>query len=132
MATDDGIPGGLYGWWRITSTSQWVDDGLDILGPAVLSITGDGDRLRMHCLLAHVNVRPTKAGASFTWSGAWEYDPMTGTGSVKLGKDGKLRGRIKIKDGDESTFTAERTSVPTSPIPEPPDYRDKWDPRRRW
>jgi len=29
-----------------------VDDDLDILGPALLSITGEADRLRMHCLLA--------------------------------------------------------------------------------
>ena len=80
-----------------------------------------------------MNVRATKTGASFTWSGAWEYDPMSGTGSVRLGKDGKLHGRIKIKDGDESDFTAERTTAPTSPIPKPPDYRDKWGSRRgRW
>jgi hypothetical protein len=29
-----------------------VNDGLDILGPALLSLTGRADRLRMHCLLA--------------------------------------------------------------------------------
>ncbi len=129
MASDE-LPDDLRGWWRITETSQWVNDGLDILGPALISITGDGDRLRMHCLLAYVNVKPTKTGASFTWRGAWEYDQMSGTGSVKLGKDGRLRGRIKIKDGDESTFLAERATEPTEPIPAPPSYRDKW--RRRW
>lgn len=120
----------LHGWWRITATSQWVSDGLDDLGTALISITGHGDRLRMHCLLAYVNVKPTQKGASFTWQGAWEYDQMNGTGSVKLDKDGRLRGRIKIKDGDASTFTAERTSEPDEPIPDPPSYRDKW--RRRW
>src|SRR6266545_1219084 len=106
MATDE-LPAGLRGWWRITETSQWVNDSLDDLGPALISITGYGDRLRMHCLLAYVNVRPTKTGASFNWEGAWEYDQMRGTGSVKLGKDGKLHGRIQIKGGDESTFVAE-------------------------
>ena len=120
----------LRGWWRITETSQWVNDGLDDLGPAMLSITGRGDRLRMHCLLAYVNWRPTKAGASFTWEGAWEYDPLRGTGSVKLDKDGKLRGRIQIEKGDSSTFIAEPAPAPTEPIPDPPSYRDKW--RRRW
>lgn len=122
----------LYGWWRITETSQWVDDGLDILGPALLSIKGEADRLRMHCLLAYVNFRPTKSGASFTWEGAWEYDPMRGTGSVRLGKDGRLRGRIQIEDGDDSTFIAERTEAPSEPIANPPSYRDKWRSRRRW
>jgi hypothetical protein len=55
---------------------------------------------------------------------------MSGTGSVRLGKDGRLRGRIKIKDGDESTFVAERAEEPVDSIPDPPSYRDKW--RRRW
>ena len=121
----------LRGWWRITETSQWVKDGLDDLGPAMISLTGLADRLRMMCLLAHVKVTPTKSGASFTWKGAWEYDQMSGTGRVSLGADGLLHGYIKIKNGDDSTFIAERTSAPTRPIPDPPSYRDKWGPRRR-
>ena len=52
----------LHGWWRIVETSQWANDRLDDLGPALISITGHGDRLRMLCLLAYVNVKPTKAG----------------------------------------------------------------------
>lgn len=129
MAIDE-LPEDLYGWWRITETSQWVNDRLDVVGPALISITGHGDRLRMHCLLARVSVRPTRSGASFTWEGAWEYDPMSGTGSVKLGKDGKLQGKLRIQDGDDSTFIAEKTTEPAEPIADPPSYRDKW--RRRW
>jgi len=123
------MPEELRGWWRIVDTGTWVNDGLDILGPALLSLTGHGDRLRMHCLLAYVNARPTKAGVSFTWDGAWEYDQMSGTGSVRLAKDGTLRGKLRIRDGDHSTFLAERADPPDEPIPEPPSYRDKW---RRW
>jgi hypothetical protein len=130
MTTDELHPD-LRGWWRITETSQWVNDYLDDLGPAMISITGGDDRLRMMCLLAHVKVRPTKTGASFTWTGAWEYDQMSGTGSVRLGKDGKLHGRFKIQNGDSSTFLAERAGAPAAPIPEPPSYRDKWGWRRR-
>lgn len=40
------IPSEYEGWWRIVETSQWVDDGRDILGPALLTLTGHGDRLR--------------------------------------------------------------------------------------
>lgn len=123
------IPSEYHGWWRIVDTGTWVNDGLDILGPALLSLTGSGDRLRMHCLLAYVNARPTKTGVSFGWEGAWEYDQMSGTGSVKLGKDGRLTGKIRIKNGDDSTFLAERADEPSEPIEEPPSYRDKW---RRW
>lgn len=124
------IPEKLRGWWRIAETSQWVDDGLDILGPALISLTGYDDRLRMQSLIADINVRATKTGVSFTWHGAWEYDPMSGSGNARLGKDGRLKGEIRITDGDSSTFTAVRVDEPDEPIPDPPSYRDKW--RRRW
>src|SRR6266540_2077051 len=81
------LPREIAGWWRITETSQWMNDDLDILGPALLSLTEDEDRLRMHCLLAHVTCKPTKTGVSFTWEGAWEYDQLSGSGSAKLGRD---------------------------------------------
>ena len=132
MAGEEDLDPGLCGWWRITETSQWSNEYLDDLGPAMISITGHADRLRLHCLLAYVNVRPTKTGASFSWEGAWEFDQMSGTGSVKLGRDGKLHGLFKIKNGDASTFIAEKTSEPQEPIPNPPSYRDKWARRRRW
>ena len=32
------------GWWRIIDTSQWTSDGLDVLGPALISLTGQADR----------------------------------------------------------------------------------------
>lgn len=73
------IPAEYEGWWRITETSQWEARYLDLLGPALLSLTGVDDRLRMHCLLATVSARPTKTGVSFSWQGAWEFDEMSGT-----------------------------------------------------
>ena len=124
------IPSEYEGWWRITETSEWADDGLDVLGPALLSLTGDADRLRMHRLLAYVNCKPTKRGVSFTWEGSWEYDQLSGSGRVTLGKDGRLKGVFRIKDGDSSTFIAVRAKEPDEQIPSPPSYRDKW--RRRW
>jgi hypothetical protein len=127
---DVDIPPEFYGWWRIIETSQWDNEDIDIIGTALISLTGYDDMLRMFVLLAHVNCKPTKRGVSFTWQGAWEYDPVSGTGSVRLRKDGRLAGRIRIKDGDESTFVAERAEQPDEPIPDPPSYRDKW--RRRW
>jgi hypothetical protein len=125
------IPRDYQGWWRITSTSTWPDDELDIIGTALISLNGHDDRLRMCCLLAYVSCRPTKTGVSFTWQGAWEYDQVSGTGSVKLGKDGRLKGKLSIKNGESSTFVAERAQEPDEPIPAPPSYRDKWR-ARRW
>ena len=79
------IPQEYRGWWRIIEMSQWVNDGIDILGPALLSLTGYGDRLRMHTLLAYVNCRPTKTGVSFTWEGSWEHDVWFGPRDVGQG-----------------------------------------------
>lgn len=124
------IPSELRGWWRIIETSEWANDRIDILGPALLSLTGTGDRLRMHTLLAYVNCKPTQTGVSFTWEGAWEFDPMSGSGRVTLAKDGRLKGVLRIMDGASSTFIAVRAAAPEAPIPPPPSYRDKW--RKRW
>ena len=77
-----------------------------------------------------MNARATKSGVSFTWTGAWEFDPVSGSGRATLGRDGRLCGKIKIKDGDESGFVAVRAEEPEVPIADPPSYRDKW--RRRW
>jgi len=123
------IPSEVSGWWRIVDTGTWGSNDIDILGPALLSLTGRADRLRMFVLLAYVNARPTKTGVSFTWEGAWEFDQVSGSGTVRLGRDGRLRGRIKIRNGDGSTFVAERAEEPDEPIEDPPSYRDKW---RRW
>ncbi len=128
--TDKNIPHEYYGWWRIIETSQWDDDHIDMSGTAIISLTGYDDRLRMFTLLAHVNCRPTKTGVSFTWKGAWEYDPVSGTGSVRLRKDGLLSGKIRIKNGDESNFIAEKAEEPDEHIQEPPSYGNKWG--RRW
>ena len=112
----DSIPSAYRGWWRITETLQWSSTFLDSLGPALLSLTGYDDRLRMHCLLAYVNCKPTKTGVSFTWEGAWEYDQMSGASRVTLGKDGRLKGSLRIKDGDSSTFVAMRAEQPSEPL----------------
>ena len=125
------LPREYGGWWRIVETSTWGSDMLDLIGPAVISITGRADRLRMIALLADVVWTPTTSGLSFRWTGSWEFDRLAGSGSVRLRKDGTLTGRFAITRGDKSTFLAERTDPPADPIPDPPSYRDKWG-GRRW
>ncbi len=124
------IPIEYRGWWRITDTTTWMKEDLDAIGTALISLTGQDDRLRMLYLLAQIKCKATKTGVSFTWKGSWEFDQLTGSGRVKLGNDGKLQGVFKIKQGDESTFVAERAEAPQRPIPDPPSYRDKWRRRR--
>src|SRR3989304_1164433 len=80
------IPSEVSGWWRIVDTGAWGSNDIDILGPALLSLTGRADRLRMFVLLAYVNARPTKTGVSFTWEGAWEFAQGSGAGTGGLGR----------------------------------------------
>jgi hypothetical protein len=60
------IPIEYRGWWRITETTTWSARDLDAIGTALISLTGDDDRLRMLYLLATINCKPTKTGVSFT------------------------------------------------------------------
>jgi hypothetical protein len=122
------IPAPYRGWWRITSASQWSDDMLDALGPALISITGTGDRLRLSGFLANVRWRPGKAGLVFAWSGTWALARVAGSGDVKLGRTGQLHGRFEIACGDRSSFVAERTVAPDPPIQAPLCDRQ----RSRW
>jgi hypothetical protein len=81
------IPANLEGWWRIVDTETWGSEDIDLLGPALLSLTGT---VTGSGLLAYVDARPTKAGVSFTWEGAWEYDQVSGTETVTVRKGGRL------------------------------------------
>lgn len=123
------IPPQYRGWWRIIEGSHWRGKEFNRPAPALISLTGHGDRLRIFVLLAQLKCKPTKLGVSFNWEGAWEFDEMSGSGEVTLDKDGRLKGVIKILGGEICTFIAERTVEPEDPIPSPPSYRDKW---RRW
>ena len=76
------IPAEYYGWWRITDITTWMKEDLDAIGTALISFTGDQDRLRMIYLLAHITCKPIKTGVSFSWKGAWEFDQLTGSGRV--------------------------------------------------
>ena len=107
------IPENCYGWWRIVDTGTWGQNGLDILGPALISLTGHGDRLRMHCLLAYVDVHATKSGVSFSWRGAWEFDQHAGRGTAKVGKDGKLKmtRRNNVRAWSRSSFKSFRCDL---------------------
>jgi hypothetical protein len=44
----------------------------------------------------------------FTWDGVDEMDPVNGSGWMELVEPDKIEGKIKIHQGDSSTFAAER------------------------
>lgn len=126
------IPPEYIGWWHLTESQVWDTKALDLLGPALLSIGSSyGDRLRMLAIVASVNCTFVRNGISFTFEGHSEYDPISGSGRAKLRQDGRLSGKIRLKGGDESTFLAERTEEPATPIELMSGARrSKWG--RRW
>ena len=60
--TYEELPEALYGWWRITDTSQWGNQDIDVIGPALICVEGPQDRLRMFWLIADLELMPTKTG----------------------------------------------------------------------
>jgi len=41
---DKDIPDEYYGWWRIIETSQWGNDDIDMIGTALIPLTGYDDQ----------------------------------------------------------------------------------------
>ena len=107
------IPREYYGWWRITSTSQWADDSLDGLGTALISLTGHDDRLRMHMLLATLTSRPPSA--EFRLPGM-----ARGNGIRRLEAGASSFVRMDASPVRSRSRTA--TRAPSSPS-EPPNHR---------
>ena len=122
MIANSTIQSVISGWWRITETEVWADDVLDLLGPAMISFEGCGGRLRVLAILACLECKPTKTGVSFTWEGSSELDPISGTGTARVCRDGLLRGTLRIDHGDKSRFVAESEEAPVEPIGEPRVY----------
>lgn len=107
--TDAEIPREYRGWWRIVETSQWGSDDLEILGPALLSLTGHADRLRMFVLLAYVNCKPTKGGVSFSGRA-----PGSSTRFPEPGACGSAR-MVASRDRSTSRTATRAPSSPTVP-----------------
>jgi hypothetical protein len=53
---------------------------------------------------------------SFAWQVGVGVRSGLGSGSVTLERDGRLKGKFRIKDGDASTFVGERADAPDEPI----------------
>ena len=83
------------------TVNSWANDSLDELGPALLSLTGYDDRLRMHYLIAHVNAHPTKTSVSFMWMGPDVMAIMERTmlGWTRLCWPGKFRDDRFLSNG---------------------------------
>lgn len=99
----------LIGRWRITEMALWDKDFIDMIEPAYIAFDGKvGGDFAFGCVTGGIHCRKTPSRVEFTWAGNDEMDEASGDGWAQLQKDGSLKGKIRIHNGDESTFKARR------------------------
>jgi hypothetical protein len=103
----------LIGNWRIVEMDLWDLDAIELLGPSLLSVGGDGiGRFRVIAVEGHIDWKAEEgpdSAVNFTWEGTDDGDPVSGRGWMRIDDDGSLRGRIYFHLGDNSGFRAVRT-----------------------
>jgi hypothetical protein len=113
----------VIGDWRITETEVWDQDALDLAVPAHLRLDRDGlGYLELIAIQADVDYRVTTRdglpSVEFTWHGDDDGQETCGRGWAVVEGD-RLRGRLFIHRGDESSFLAERSAALHSSVTTP-------------
>jgi hypothetical protein len=107
----------FIGYWRITDMELWDQEARDLVVPAHVTITADGDSEFqfiavigfMDCIFGQRDGLPA---VEFSWQGEDESDEALGRGWAVLEKPDLMRGRIFFHHGDNSAFTAARGVKP--------------------
>lgn len=106
-------PTAFSGCWRIDWMSAWDKKTIDLAGPAFILFDRSGGEFRFICVTGYMQCSFSQgrgaARVEFTWDGSDEMDEARGRGSATLKKDGSIKGRVCIHDGDDSEFTARRS-----------------------
>ena len=105
----------IKGRWRIVDMELWDPGAIDLLGPAFVEITAEGQgSFRFIAVEGWMDVRDVerdgRPGIEFSWEGNDECDPASGRGWATLLPDGSLEGQIFFHLGDDSSFRAEPES----------------------
>ena len=99
----------LRGRWRIVEADLWERDHLDLVGPAQMTIRGDGHgEIAFGALQAGLDIEYAATVIFFTWAGCEEMDEVNGSGSAELQDDGTLEIEFAYHLGDEATLKAVR------------------------
>ena len=97
----------LIGKWRIVEADLWDRDHLDLVGPAHITIHGDGHgEIAFGALNAGLDCEHSPSIIFFTWEGFDEMDEVCGEGSVELNDDGTLDIEFRYHLGDEAELKA--------------------------
>jgi hypothetical protein len=105
----------LVGRWRIVEADLWERGFLDLVGPAMLTIGGDGEgEIAFGALQAGLDLAYGRRDLSFTWFGFDEMDEVRGDGSAELLEDGSLEIEFAYQHGDEAILKAVRQTSSTA------------------
>ena len=105
----------LIGRWRIVEADIWDRDYLDLVGPAMLVIKGDGHgEIAFGAMQAGLDLEYSRSIVFFTWAGFDEMDEVAASGSAELLDDGSLEIEFAYHLGDEATLKAEREPSSTA------------------
>ncbi len=110
------------GTWRIISTELWDTDALDTMQPAFIKFDDESiGSFGMIVISAGIDcrfgMRDGKPLVEYTFDGDDDGHPCTGRGWGVIEDDGKIRGRMFIHLGDDSSFVAERARAATGRTP---------------
>ena len=105
----------LVGRCRIIAADLWERDFLDLVGPAMLTIRGDGTgEIAFGAVQAGLDIDYAPPLVLFTWTGFDEMDEVTGNGSAELLDDGSIEIEFAYHLGDEAVLKAVRESSSTA------------------
>jgi hypothetical protein len=94
----------FLGIWRIIETKLWDKDALDLVAPARITFTEDGfGTFPMVAIQGEIDPSFYGRRVEFSWTGDDDGSEVTGRGWAQISTVDKLRGRIFIHRGDESS-----------------------------
>jgi hypothetical protein len=105
----------FVGTWHIYEMEMWDEDYFNMETQAYIEIQPDhsGD-FQFGLVAGSLDGDVERSGGQerlvFTWEGQDEMDPATGSGWMKLTREGEVEGLIKMHLGDRSTFKARKVS----------------------
>lgn len=103
------------GLWHITEMEMWPGDYINMATQAYIKINTNGSGSFQFGLVigdidGDVEINAGSERSVFTWEGIDEFDPVFGSGWVKMVGGFNLEGSIKIHLGDSSDFKAQKSS----------------------
>lgn len=103
------------GRWRIIEMEMWDRNYIDLVVPGyILFEENDSGEFQFGTVEGsldyHIEPHEETERLEFSWEGSAEMDPVSGRGWAIINEQGQLEGRLYFHAGDDSGFTAEKST----------------------